>query len=1326
MPTTHVRPDSHEQLQGIANALLKARKVVVVTGAGISTNSGIPDFRSENGLYSLIQSQFDAAARQARQVEQAALQHDTHDKAGGYEIGRASKRRRLSCDTTSDPGTTSEEIQEEIQVQLDSPVQDEDDLVAKIEEEHLLPQRRVTRSLITPRTTRYSISVAQPTTSPLSSPPPEDLITPPTRFRTRYRSRLADVTIPPSSSPLSSPPPGLFDPFGPGSPLEDNSSRRSTSPSEVDSPPTNPISLSQVSTSGRNTLPNMKGKDLFDAAIWADPIRTSVFYTFATTLRQKVKDIKPTSSHRFISHLRDRGKLVRCYTQNIDQIEEKVGLTTSLKAGPGSRGRFSRRSTANMAQLAKMVEEASTITPSQGSEKTQHTSDSEPCQQSSQSDGTETPVQEPEQSSQESTKGPQKRREIPRSGVECVFLHGSLELLRCFLCGRVCSWDDEDRELETMSGQQPECPHCVGATTAREEKGKRALGVGKLRPDIVLYGEEHPNSHLISPIITHDLALSPDLLLILGTSLRVHGLKVMVREFAKAVHTKGGKVVFVNFTKPPESSWGDIIDYWIEWDCDAWVSDLQDKIPKLWKEPDPPKPKKKRESIALEDADKVEVKKPPPANPVALRDTKATGAYWTLKILNDLHRITGSHQPERRASISAPAPAPAPTPTIDSTPPQLEKTSRPRTRSRRPRKSAPGALERPKKPPSTLNPNHGRSRQKPKPVEPASPAKTRTPKKPPPVIEQTSSILDSVKSNPRLRKRKKIDGEEVVIPTVGKRRTAPDAYRPTPAELELPPLRPQPPSSTGSRYGKPMPLEPRSPPAGPLASISVNMRGAMAFHKKNAFFLDDPLVKSFQVPSWWQMNKGNKTIVDIFDKAAKMGSVGDNSTTELPVRGKPAASVFGSEMNKQFLFDPEWKNLNHGSFGTYPIAIRDKLRAYQDASEARPDPFIRYEYPKLLDESRRAVAKLLNAPEDGVVFVPNATVGVNTVFRNLVWNPDGKDVVVSFSTVYEACGKVADYLVDYYPGLLATHEIDITYPLEDAEILRRFRAAVGQLRAAGKRARVCIFDVVSSRPGVVFPWEAMIEACRELGVISMVDGAQGVGMVKLDLAAADPDFFVSNCHKWLFAPRGCAVMYTPQRNQHLLATTLATSHGYVPRKAGARISPLPPSSKPAFVSKFEFVGTLDNSPYLCVKDAIAWRADALGGEDAVLEYLWDLNRRGTQLVADGLGTVVMENAAGTLRNCAMGNVALPVWAGAKADGAAESDTVVPAAETGAAFQWILRTLISDHKTFLSLFIHGGRFWVRISAQVYLGLEDYEYATAALKDVCARVAKKEYL
>ncbi|KAL6854778.1 hypothetical protein ACO1O0_005903 [Amphichorda felina] len=457
-------------------------------------------------------------------------------------------------------------------------------------------------------------------------------------------------------------------------------------------------------------------------------------------------------------------------------------------------------------------------------------------------------------------------------------------------------------------------------------------------------------------------------------------------------------------------------------------------------------------------------------------------------------------------------------------------------------------------------------------------------------------------------------------------------------------------------------------------------------------------------------------------------AAGQPSTTDLPTRAKADESTpvatFGGHMKQDFLFDPEWKNMNHGSFGTYPKVIEDKLRMYQRRSEFRPDPFIRYEYPKLLDESRAEVAKIINAPVDDVVFVSNATVGVNTVLRNLVWNDDGKDVIVNFSTVYEACGKAADFLVDFFNSKVTTREIHITYPLEDDDIIARFRHTVQQIEAEGKRARVCIFDVVSSRPGVVFPWQAMVRACRDLGVLSMVDGAQAVGMLRLDLSAADPDFFVSNCHKWLYVPRGCAVFYVPRRNQHLVATTLATSHGYVP-KSVSRISPLPPSAKSDFVKNFQFVGTIDNSPYLCVKDAIAWRREVLGGEDRVIDHLWTLNKKGSDIVASVLGTEVMENAKGTLRNCAMANVALPIWVETKGPKGKDTDAVLTSAESSVAFQWFLETMVNDYKTFMALFVHEGRYWIRISAQIYLDLEDYTSSAEVLKALCERVAKKEF-
>lgn len=498
--------------------------------------------------------------------------------------------------------------------------------------------------------------------------------------------------------------------------------------------------------------------------------------------------------------------------------------------------------------------------------------------------------------------------------------------------------------------------------------------------------------------------------------------------------------------------------------------------------------------------------------------------------------------------------------------------------------------------------------------------------------------------------------------------------------------------------------------------------------------------------------------------------------------------AFGKDVRKEFLFDPDYHNLNHGtffltfcpsyhvpetgfiptnrigSFGAIPSYIQGRLQYYQNLYNRRPDEFMQYEYPRLLDENRQAIAELVNAPHaDEVVLVANATTAVNVVLRGLAeaWSADGRDEILYFSTVYGSCGETIDYVVDSTYGRVSSRAIDLIYPLPDSEIIARFRAAVQHSREVeGKRPRVAVFDVVSSNPGVRFPFEAITSVCRELGILSLVDGAHGVGMIDLDMTSLDPDFFVSNCHKWLFVPRGSAVFYVPRRNQHLLRSTVPTSHGSVPR-GRARASPLPPSSKTAFVKNFEFVGTLDNSPYLCVRDAIEWRQRVLGGEKRIRAYTWALANSGGRMVAEALGTYVMENEEGhgSLADCAMVNIALPlvVASGSNEDESSlrreadvneavpmnisgingnsegpgremsvkDGETIIHYTDAEKVWEWMNKALLDDYQTSIPTYTHGGRFWARLSAQVYLDINDFEWAGKALKMLCERVAKKEY-
>ena len=233
---------------------------------------------------------------------------------------------------------------------------------------------------------------------------------------------------------------------------------------------------------------------------------------------------------------------------------------------------------------------------------------------------------------------------------------------------------------------------------------------------------------------------------------------------------------------------------------------------------------------------------------------------------------------------------------------------------------------------------------------------------------------------------------------------------------------------------------------------------------------------------------------------------------ELPIEQLITPVVpFGHAMRKlYFSFAEGYTNLNHGSYGCFPTVVRARQREVQALIEERPDPFIRKILPGLLDQSRAAIGPLLGVPKEEIVFVPNATTAVNTVLRNLIYQEG--DIILYFSTIYDACEKTIEYVCETTPA--QSVRIPLEYPIEDYEIVRRFRDLVQGLSKRGKKVKIAMFDTVLTFPGVRMPWETLVTACKDLKVLSLVDGAHGIGHIDLRmLGEVGPDFFTSNCYK---------------------------------------------------------------------------------------------------------------------------------------------------------------------------------------------------------------------
>ncbi|KAM5436359.1 hypothetical protein MferCBS31731_005850 [Microsporum ferrugineum] len=451
-----------------------------------------------------------------------------------------------------------------------------------------------------------------------------------------------------------------------------------------------------------------------------------------------------------------------------------------------------------------------------------------------------------------------------------------------------------------------------------------------------------------------------------------------------------------------------------------------------------------------------------------------------------------------------------------------------------------------------------------------------------------------------------------------------------------------------------------------------------------------------------------------------------------PPRRRYERTPFGREMLKHFSIDPTYTELNNGSFGSVPTVIMNKAHELRKRCEGRPCSFSRYEFPAWLDKSREAVAELLNATPESVVLVANGSTASNTVMRNFVWNEDGKDEIIQISVIFAPLSKMTGYVGELSQGKVRTRQVQLNYPLEDDEVVALFRAGIQASRDAGYRPRLGIFDTVSSTPAIRLPFERLVALCREEGVMSFVDGAHAAGHMKIDLAALDPDFFVTCCHKWLFVPRGCAALYVPARNQWMIRSTLPLSHGFIPTqdieqgKVDGKLAQALASGKTPFVHNFEFVAPMDNFGYLCIPESIRWRQEVCGGEKAIQTYCVNLAREAGRLMADILGTKVLDNKSQSVSACCMTNVLLPLTLDAENP---PPGHYVVRSKPGVQFRvsdWIMRKMATEYETLMPVFFFQGSWWTRGSAQVYLELDDFEWAGRMLQDLCERVGDGEYL
>jgi isopenicillin-N epimerase len=307
----------------------------------------------------------------------------------------------------------------------------------------------------------------------------------------------------------------------------------------------------------------------------------------------------------------------------------------------------------------------------------------------------------------------------------------------------------------------------------------------------------------------------------------------------------------------------------------------------------------------------------------------------------------------------------------------------------------------------------------------------------------------------------------------------------------------------------------------------------------------------------------------------------------------------GSPARGHWTLSPAVAYLNHGSYGATPRAVQEAQSRLRGELESGPVHFMGRRLEPLLDAARGRLAAVLGARAEDLVFVPNATHGVNAVLRSLPFGPG--DELLTTDHAYNACRNALDEVAARTGATVTV--APLPWPVPSAAAL-----AEAVVRAFNDRTRLLLLDHVTSPTATVLPVEDILPAARARGIFTLVDGAHAPGMVPLRLSALGADAYTGNCHKWLCAPKGAAFLWVDPSHQERMRPP-AVSHG---RNA-------PRTDKSRFQLEFDWTGTSDPTAALCVPAALDFLQGLLpGGLEALMEHNARLARAGRDVLARAL------------------------------------------------------------------------------------------------------------
>jgi isopenicillin-N epimerase len=245
-------------------------------------------------------------------------------------------------------------------------------------------------------------------------------------------------------------------------------------------------------------------------------------------------------------------------------------------------------------------------------------------------------------------------------------------------------------------------------------------------------------------------------------------------------------------------------------------------------------------------------------------------------------------------------------------------------------------------------------------------------------------------------------------------------------------------------------------------------------------------------------------------------------------------------VRQQFCIPLDEAYFNTGTLGACPRQVLDAvLESMREMEKSIAHYDYRPEHPEYIagyraqEDLRKKAGGILNAGAGEIALVQNATMGINFIANGLELK-SGDEVLI---TDQEHPGGMGPWDLRAKRQGIVVKKLVIPVPTPDPQTVVHIFA-----NAIGPRTKAIAVPHVTSHYGIVLPVREICDLGRARAIFTLVDGAQAVGQMRVDVKKIGCDAYACSPHKWLLAPPGNGLLYVRQERQNEIWATLASAH----------------------------------------------------------------------------------------------------------------------------------------------------------------------------------------